>query len=141
MHRAPPSERETSWAQSDLSVRLPRRSRWRWPIIFGTAGALVALVVVGLVLSLTRQAQANKQVRYNVAGIGNTQAGHTHAAPLFAFIPPLSGASVVGQQEAMAKGDLAPVHFGADEQINPWQTVVRGAYRASACPGSGTSEF
>lgn len=136
-----PSWRGTSWAQSDLTVRAPRRSRLRWPIIFGAAGAVVAVVLIGLVFLFARQAHENKQVRYDVQDIGNTQAGHPHTGPLLGFLPPSLGGSVIGEQSAMAKGDLAPVHFGADEQINPWQTIVRGAYRAVVIPDSGNYEL
>ncbi|HXT93990.1 MAG TPA: hypothetical protein VN714_32570 [Trebonia sp.] len=122
-------------------MRTSFTSRHRWPIIFGSAGLIVALVFVGIMLSITRQAQANKQVRYDVSDIGNTPAGHSHAGSLLTLLPAIPGASVIGEQEPMTKGDLAPVHFGPDEQINPWQTVVRGAFRAVVVPDSGNYEF
>jgi hypothetical protein len=135
------SWRESSWGKSDLSVRAPFMSRHRWPIIFGFSGLVVALVFVGIVLSMTRQAQANKQVRYDVPDLGNTPAGHSHTGPLLAFLPATPRAAVITEQESMTKGDLAPVHFGTDEQINPWRTVVRGAFRAVIVPNSGKYEF
>lgn len=135
------SWRESSWGKSDLTVRAPFMSRHRWPIIFGISGLVVALVFVGVVLSMTRQAQANKQVRYDVPDIGNAPAGHSHTGPLLALLPAIPGSTVIGEQESMTKGDLAPVHFGTDEQINPWRTVVRGAFRAVVVPDSGKYEF
>ncbi len=124
-----------------MMARAPLRSRLRWPIVFGAIGVIVALVVTGLVISFAKQAQANKQVRYDVPDIGNTNAGHPHVGALLAFVPPLADATVTAEQEAMAKGDLAPVNFTADEQIDPWKTVARGAFRSVTVPGSGNYEF
>jgi hypothetical protein len=94
-------------------------TRRLWPIVFGATALLVALVLVGLGLSFAQQARANKQVRYDVPNIGNSQPGHSHAGPLLAFIPPITGAVVIGEQGSMTSGDLAPVSFGVDDQIHP----------------------
>lgn len=113
----------------------------RWPVLIGATGLLIALVLGGLGFSFAQQARANKQIRYDVPDIGNSRPGHSHTGPLLAFIPQISGATVIGEQGSVTSAQPAPVNFADDDQIHPWRTVVRGAYRAVTPNGSDHYEF